>query len=252
MRSLIAIPVYNEARYLPRVIEAVRRHGHDILIVDDGSTDRTAALLQRESDLCILRHEQNLGYGRSLIDALQFADRRGYDWIITLDCDEQHEPAWIPRFIEAAERDDADVISGSRYLTDLPGNTNAPSDRRRINEVVTAMLNGVLDLSLTDSFCGFKAHRVASMRRLKLAIDGYAFPLQFWVQAAHAGLGIREISVPLIYNDPNRHFGGVLDDPDTRLQHYLDVLSEALTQVGRAPLPDASPCGDPTGCPTAV
>lgn len=236
LRPLIAVPVYNEAASIGRVIEAIRPYATDILVVDDGSTDETPARLDELADIQRIRHSINLGYGRSLIDAFDHAHRGGYDWVVTLDADEQHEPALIPRFLAAAACGDADIVSGSRYLQSFSHNTSAPSDRRRINHVVTDVLNSVLGLGLTDAFCGFKAHRVSAMRQLELSVNGYAFPLQFWVQAAHAGLRVREVAVPLIYNDPNRHFGGSLDSPCLRLRHYLDVLAEALQATGRARL----------------
>jgi len=242
---LIAIPVYNESSHLLRVVETVRHHADDILIIDDGSTDATPGLLEGLPGIRRIRHAINLGYGRSLIDAFAYAAAHRFDWLITLDCDEQHEPSFIPRFIEEAARGDADVISGSRYLSELPGNTAAPSDRRRINGVITEVLNSVLGLRLTDSFCGFKAHRISAMQRLHLTVNGYAFPLQFWVQVVRAGLTVRELAVPLIYNDPNRHFGGLLDSPTLRLKHYLDVLSDSLAEIGR---PRPSTCEWLAGC----
>jgi dolichol-phosphate mannosyltransferase len=96
---------------------------------------------------------------------------------------------------------------------------------------ITKALNEALGLELTDAFCGFKAYRCASIKRLTLNIPGYAMPLQLWVQAVHHDLRIREIPVRLIYNDPNRHFGGMLDDPDARLAHYLQVLAGELAGV---------------------
>jgi glycosyltransferase involved in cell wall biosynthesis len=233
MRVLVALPVYNEARYVRRVLHEVRRYSRDVLVVDDGSTDGTAEILQRESGLVVLRHPENIGYGRSLIDAFAYAHRHGYDWIISLDCDDQHEPHRIPDFIAQARQDDADIISGSRYLEELPGNTPAPADRRGINQRITRLLNNTLGLTLTDAFCGFKAARVEALARLELSVIGYAFPMQFWVQAVHHGLRIRELAVPRIYLDPTRHFGGLLDDPDSRLEHYLDVFRRELTRVGR-------------------
>ena len=224
MRTLVAIPIYNEALYLSDVLDDVRRYADFILAVNDGSTDGTAEILAAARDIDVIHHRTNLGYGQSLIDAFEFAQRRGFDWVITMDCDRQHEPSRIPVFMEAARRDDADVISGSRYLdtavpADLP-----PADRRRINFKLTGLINERLNLSITDAFCGYKAHRVASMDLLNLSEPGYALPMQFWAQVARAGLRIREIPVRLIYNDPNRQFGGDLDDPEARLQHYLSVF----------------------------
>ncbi len=231
MRVLVAIPVFNEERYLPRVLSEVRRYASDVLVVDDGSTDTTPDLLRGLRPTAVIRHGKNLGYGQSLIDAFAFAAGRRYDWIITMDCDDQHEPSRIPEFVAEAERGEADIVSGSRYLSAFGDNDAPPVDRRRINATITWMLNETLGLSLTDGFCGFKAHRVAAMKRLSLDVAGYAFPLQFWVQAAAKCLTVRELPVRLIYQDPSRHFGGMLDNPEARLQHYLDVFNRELARV---------------------
>lgn len=227
MRVLAAIPVFNEERHVARVVAETLRYVENVLVVDDGSTDKTGDILSETPDVVILRHPENRGYGQSLIDAFRYARRHGYGWLVTLDSDNQHEPARIPAFIERASQDDVDVVSGSRYLVDLPGNTPAPEDRRRINARITRMLNRILGLSLTDAFCGFKAYRVEAVARLPLTVPGYAFPMQFWAQAAGERLRIRELPVPLIYNDPNRSFGGKLDDAGARLRHYIDVFVDS-------------------------
>ncbi len=229
MRYLVAVPIFNEARSVKTVLRHVRRYSRDILVVDDGSTDGTREILDGINGIHRLTHPDNRGYGQSLIDAFGFAVRRGYDWIITLDCDEQHEPARIPDFVAAAMRDDVDIISGSRYLVPPDGRCRPPADRQAINQCITDLLNEILNLGITDAFCGFKAYRVASLRKLKLTVPGYAMPLQLWVQAARSGLRIRELPVRLIYNDPHRSFGEQLDDPNTRLLYYYDVLVHELS-----------------------
>lgn len=230
MRVLVAIPIHNEEASVERVLSAVRRYGHDILVIDDGSTDRTPELLERIPDITTITHPENRGYGQSLIDAFGHADRNGYDWVITLDCDEQHEPALIPAFVEAASAGDADLVSGSRYLGECGHDDPAPEDRRAINFTINRLLRQILDIRVTDSFCGFKAHRVAAMRKLNLNEPGYAFPMQFWVQFARADLRLRELRVPRIYRDQSRTFGGTLDDPAARLTHYLNVFVRELNR----------------------
>ena len=226
------MPVYNEEQYLTAVLDAARAQIAEIVVIDDGSTDDSQLILARRKDVCGITHPDNRGYGRSIIDAFHFAQGCDFKWVITMDCDLQHEPARIPDFLAAIEADDADVISGSRYLhDDLPADC-PPPDRRRINQVVTGWVNKTLGLSLTDAFCGFKAYRVEAIDKLDLSESGYALPLQFWVQAAYHGLRVREIPVNLIYNDPNRYFGGSLDDPHTRLKHYRRVFERALAEVG--------------------
>ena len=239
MRTLIAIPVYNEQRYVQKVLELVLEVApppRSVLVIDDGSTDATPTLLAR-FPVEVIRHSRNRGYGRSMQDAFRWASCDRFDWVITMDCDEQHEPAAIPEFVAAMEQDDADVISGSRYMAPAASGDQPPPDRRAINATITAELNQRLGLQLTDSFCGFKAYRMAALCGLRLDVDGYAFPMQFWVQAVAAGLRIREIPVKLIYNDPRRSFGGPLDDPGVRIAHYRCVLHRELRRCAdRLPL----------------
>jgi len=233
MKFLIAIPVFNEEQYLHGVLKEVGRFGHDVLVIDDGSTDATARILGERRGIKVITHPENRGYGQSMIDAFRHAAERGYDWIITIDCDDQHEPAFIPKFVDRARACGVDIISGTRYRQDFSGNTEAPSDRREINKRITCLMNQTLGYQLTDAFCGFKAYRVAALSGLSLTVPGYAFPLQFWVQAHHHGLRVCELPVKLIYKDPNRYFGGVLDDPEARLHHYLDVFHSELKRVAR-------------------
>jgi dolichol-phosphate mannosyltransferase len=235
---LIAIPVYNEFRTVGQVLDKVLRYHHEILLVDDGSTDGTSEVLASRSDIRTIRHPVNRGYGRSVIDAFDYAGRHGFDWVITMDCDEQHEPESIPDFVRAIETDQWDLISGSRYLDPRADDDLPPGERRTVNSTITSILNTLLPLKLTDAFCGFKAHRTSAMRRLLLDESGYAFPMQLWPRAAKADLRITEIPVRLIYNDPNRHFGGLLDDVSFRLKHYLDVLRSELDR------PAAEPAGE--------
>lgn len=253
MRTLIAIPVYNEERYVRGVLSHVLEYAEagDVLVIDDGSTDRTAELVSK-FPVDVLRHAANRGYGRSMRDAFNWAIVHRFDWVITMDCDEQHEPAALPVFRSESARigdDAADVVSGSRYL-DSSSQTEGspPPDRRSINRVMTEEINQRLGLSLTDSFCGFKSYRVDALRRLRLDEDGYAFPMQFWVQAVAHGLRVREVPVRLIYNDPNRTFGGPLDDPTIRLRHYRRVLRCELARCAERMPKSALRQLEGTGC----
>ena len=118
---LTAIPVYNEERHLESVLREVRRYSSRILVIDDGSTDRTPELLARQDGLEVITHPHNSGYGAALISAFGFAREQAIDILVTTDCDGQHEPARIPVLLEAIH--DADIVSGSRYLRDFRQNT---------------------------------------------------------------------------------------------------------------------------------
>jgi len=226
---LTALPVFNEVAHVEQVLAEVRRFSRDVLVVDDGSTDGTSEKLASLGKLRVVRHTRNRGYGAALQTAFRYADEQGYDIVVTIDCDGQHEPQRIPQFVDACR--DADLVSGSRYLRRFPGDHQPPPDRRRINRQVTVELNRRLGLQLTDAFCGFKAYRSEAIRRLTLSEPGYAMPLELWVQAAAAGLRIIELPVPLVYLDEKRSFGGSLDDPFTRLECYHLVLDRSMAAV---------------------
>ena len=228
-RWLTALPVYNEVRYVDDVLDEVSHYSPEILVVDDGSTDGTSDLLAARSDIFVVRHPQNRGYGAGLKSAFDFAGRNGYDYLVTIDCDGQHEPQRIPEFVAACEG--VDIVSGSRYLRQFAGDSLPPAARQRINRQITDELNRRLGLHLTDAFCGFKAYRVSALQPLRLTETGYAMPIELWVQAVAAGLAIIELPVPLIYLDESRSFGGELDDAATRLSHYYDVLERSLEAV---------------------
>ncbi len=231
MSVLIAIPVHNERKYVSSVLERVRHFHDQILFVDDASTDGTGEFLQTQPGIHLVCHPKNMGYGKAIIDAFDYASGNGFDWVITMDCDEQHEPEMIPAFLDAIQTDQWDIISGSRY-TDLNVTDDvAPGDRRVINQTITTTVNELFNWHLTDTFCGFKAHRVNTMLPLKLDEAGYAFPLQLWPRVYDAGLRLTEIPVKRIYNDPTRSFGGNLDDANKRLRHYMDVLKRELLRI---------------------
>ena len=263
-RFLTALPVYNEQAHVATVLEEVRKHATDILVIDDGSTDGTAQALVQCPWVKVVSHSKNLGYGAALQTAFQYAIEHQYDVLLTIDCDGQHEPQRIGQLVTTCWnspthedssglnpsgspdpfvsirsstrhgksfspwRDTVDIVSGSRYLVVDQSATPPPEARRQINAQVTLELNRRLGLKLTDAFCGFKAYRVESLKQLDLTETGYALPLELWVQAAHHGLRIVENPVPLVYLDEKRSFGGALDDASTRLVYYRKVIDHAL------------------------
>jgi dolichol-phosphate mannosyltransferase len=232
MRWLTAIPIYNEAKTLHGVLNEVRRYSPEILVVDDGSTDGTGPLLDREPGLRRVTHPKNRGYGAALKSAFEYAVAHDFDVLVTMDCDGQHEPARIPVLLEAIGT--ADIVSGSRYLRDFRQNTPVPEERLRINRMVTREINDRYVLTITDAFCGFKAYRREALAQLRVTEMGWGMPLQIWVQAARLGLRVAEVGVPRVYLDPNRTFG-VLNDADERLAYYRRVLDDAERQFDAEP-----------------
>src|SRR5437879_6071762 len=166
MKFLTAVPIYNEERHLEAVLAEIRRYSEHILVVNDGSTDGSGALLARHADLTVISHERNRGYGAAIASAFRHAADSEFDVLVTVDCDGQHEPGRIPVLLEAIH--DADIVSGSRYLRDFRQDTPVPEERMRINRQITAEINERYGLNLTDAFCGFKAYRRSALAGLRV------------------------------------------------------------------------------------
>ncbi len=243
-RWLAAIPVYNEVKHVDGVLDEVLRYATDVLAVDDGSKDGTTELLKKRHDIAVIHHPKNRGYGAALKTAFNYAIEEGYEFLVTLDCDGQHQPQRIPSFIEACKK--CDIVSGSRYLQAFEGDSlPPPPERLYINRTITKRINDLFGWNLTDTFCGFKAYRVSALEQLRITVDGYAMPLELWAQAAMLGLSIQELPVPLIYLDLARSFGGALDDGGVRLKYYNSIIDESIQamQARGLKLPALFPAG---------
>lgn len=232
-RVLTALPVFNEEKHVLEVLQEVCRYSQDVLVVDDGSSDRTPELLATQTHVRVLTHEKNQGYGAALRSAFLAAQDEDYDVLVTIDCDGQHEPKLIPEMAAAVfppGETPIDIISGSRYLKRFEGDSIPPEERRKINVEITRLVNERLGLNLTDTFCGFKAYRVDALKAFDITELGYAMPLQAWVQAVAHGLRIVEFPVPLVYLEEARSFGGSLDKSEIRRRYYLDLFQREMAK----------------------
>jgi len=232
VKSLVIVPVYNEEPYLTRVIDKIRQYHSDILVVDDGSSDCTPQILRHlrsKFGVQFMCHRRNLGYGRTLIDGFNYSIQHGYDAVVTIDADDQHEPRYITQLLAALPG--WDIVSCSRYMPGGQVVGQVPPERRRVNAEVTAIINCVTGYRLTDTFCGLKAYAVSALRKLNLTEPGYGMPLQMWIQAARASLRVKEVPVCVKYVDPNRTFGAELDVAKKRLEYYRRVIRYELAKI---------------------
>jgi glycosyltransferase involved in cell wall biosynthesis len=208
---LVVVPVYNEMPHLADVLRTIRLcWDGDILAVDDHSTDNSLDLLRMMDSLQVIRNRRNAGAGGVLLRAFRFARKHRYRHVITLDADGQHSPFLIRDFVHAIEphccgtcrcRHKSDFVWGSRYLRGHVKLSRAFQARQEVNRIVTRRLNRLTPYKLTDAFCGFRAYRVDAVSRLDITETGYGMFLQMTLQAARAGITIREIPVPLVYLD---------------------------------------------------
>lgn len=228
-KYLLFIPAYNVVNTIGEVIDKIRHihPGMNVLVINDGSADGTGYLLDLRKDITVLHNHKNHGYGATLIKGFEYAINHHYDYLITLDGDKQHQPGEIERFISENIKQEADILSGSRYLkVTLKEMNQAPVDRKRVNERITRTINNITGYHLTDAFCGFKLYKVDSLKKLHLSEPGYGMPLQLLIEARKKGLSIREVPVKLIYFDGGNT--NVAQKLFSRYRYYLEIIKNEM------------------------
>lgn len=245
-KFLVIIPVYNEENAINEVARKTVTNCKDfadIVFINDGSSDNSTGILNNLKTIYpfleVIHKSKNEGYGSSLITGFNLGIQKKYEFMITMDCDDQHQPEDLLRFYNFDSK--IDVVSGSRYM---PGSNSsgipAPKDRVEINQRITLNLNDKYSMSLTDSFCGYKRYRTERIKNHDFSELGYAFPMEFWAYSCKKRLAIQEIPVNRIYVTDDRSFGEDLDKKRKRYKYYLKAWQKAHTRYFSSKLFQAS------------
>lgn len=207
----IVIAALNEARTIESVVRAALRWCPNVYVVDDGSSDGTADVLQ-DLDLTLLRHERNEGKGASLWDGMQAALADGADVVITLDGDGQHQPADIPRLLQHHRRAPDQIVIGSR----LAQRKAFPTLRYLANRFANFWISWAAGYPISDSQSGFRVYPRAVLRNLPprpRRKDGFVFESRLLIEAGYRGVRSSAVPIDAIYRPDARpsHFRAVAD-----------------------------------------
>jgi dolichol-phosphate mannosyltransferase len=202
MQVTVCLPTYNELDNLEPMVRALGAHGVRVLVIDDGSPDGTGELADRlaqELDFVdVLHRKQKEGLGRAYLAGFARALEDGAELVLEMDCDFSHDPADVPRLIEAAS--DADLVLGSRYV---PGGGVRNWGRlRRLISWVGSVYTRVLLMPIHDPTGGFKCFRRAVLESLELervTSRGYAFQIELTYRALRKGF--RVVEVPIVFSE---------------------------------------------------
>jgi dolichol-phosphate mannosyltransferase len=206
MRATVCLPTYNERENLPRMIEAlhgVLRDGDRVLVIDDSSPDGTGELADRLAEthdfVDVLHREEKEGLGRAYIAGFERVLETDAELVLEMDCDFSHDPADVPRLIEAAEAG-ADLVLGSRYVAG-GGTRNWGIVRRLISRGGSVYTAVFLHMGVKDPTGGFKCFRRGVLERLDLkgiTPRGYAFQIETTWRVKQLGFGVVEIPITFV------------------------------------------------------
>jgi hypothetical protein len=221
-RVIVGIPAYNEEVAIGSIVLRALKHAAEVVVVDDGSRDRTAEIA-RSAGAHVISHIRNEGKGAGIRDAFLYAQNNGADILVLIDGDGQHNPDEIPRLIRPVVEKQADLVNGSRFLD--RAENDVPAYRRVGQEILTLATNVGTKRKISDTQSGFRAFAKKSFGCFTFRQNGMAIESEMLMDAAEAGLIILEVPINVRYDvdgssiDPVSHGVGVLNK-------VLGLLSE--------------------------
>lgn len=213
-KTLVAVPCYNEGLMIASVVLRSRGFVDDVLVVDDGSSDRTA-ITAKEAGAIVITHKTNRGYGGALKTCFGYARDNGYDVMVILDGDGQHDPANIPDMLQKMRESGADIVIGSRFLGEQ---VDMPFYRRiglRVLDRATRSSGGA---PTTDTQCGYRAYGPKAIEQIALSDDSMGAGSEILAVAQENGLTVDEVPIRVRYD---------LEDTSSQnaVVHGVDVMS---------------------------
>jgi Glycosyltransferases involved in cell wall biogenesis len=194
MKTAALIPAYKEEKHIAMVVAETGRYVPHVLVVDDGSLDRTGELAA-SAGAEVLANGRNQGKGASMITGLDHLFAHGFDAVVCLDADGQHVPAEIPRFIEAGEN--ADLVVGNR-MADVK---TMPFARLWTNRVTSWILSGLAGVNVPDTQCGYRLVRREAWEQITIAARNYDFEGEMIVAMGRNGFRVVSVPVSTVYGD---------------------------------------------------
>lgn len=202
----IIIPAFNEASVIANTIHGIKKSlgnsSYNIIVVNDGSRDDTAAVAVRYADY-VITHRRNCGLGAAISTGLEFARREGYHQLVTFDADGQHDPTDIPKALSQLDLG-YDVVVGSRFIGTHSGLTLMRRLILYLSNLITFLFFGV---STTDSQSGFRALNRTAIEKLKLESNRMEVASEFFGQIKRAGLKLGEVGIHIRYTEYSKGKG---------------------------------------------
>ena len=190
------IPAYNEAKHLPDVVRRTRQELDHVLVVDDGSTDDTAAQA-RTAGAEVLVHSENRGKGESIKAGLRYWMERGFLWVVILDADGQHLPEEIERMLDEAGADGADLLIGNR-MNDVG---SMPLVRRVVNRYMSNKISRVCGQQIPDTQCGFRMLHRDLIPSVLVGTNRFDYETEMLILASRKGFRIASVPITTVYSD---------------------------------------------------
>ncbi|MBI2651714.1 glycosyltransferase family 2 protein [Candidatus Woesearchaeota archaeon] len=192
-RIFAVIPAYNEEKYIGRIIKETKKYANNIIVVDDGSKDKTNEIAKK-SNAIVLTHVVNLGKGAALKTGCDYAVKKKADILIAMDADAQHEPSEIPKFLEKIKK--YEVVLAYRKL-----NKDMPSILKFGNWFINKTIRFLYGIEVKDSQCGYRAFTSKAYKKIRWKASDYSMESEMIAKIGKHKLSYTEIPIETIYSD---------------------------------------------------
>ena len=216
---VVIIPAFNEERFIASVVLLARKHAERIIVIDDGSTDRTVTLAQQAgAEVITIRHG---GKAAALTEGFHHALTFDPSVIVTIDADAQHDPAEIPVVIRPILEDRADIVVGSRFMDKI---NEIPGWRKIGQHALTWLTNAASGTKISDSQSGYRAFSPAALSRLRLSSNGLGVESEMQMQWKKAQIRVMEVGISVQYKDKMKR------NPVVHGLRVIDTIMKAIAQ----------------------
>jgi len=196
IQPLMLVPAHNEAKFISGVVNALKVLGHDVIVIDDGSIDDTAAQAKAAGAIVVSTGRKS-GKGNALRQGFAYALKENVAAVITLDGDGQHAPSDIQAFIHKYELTKADVINGNR----LENPKGMPLIRLLTNKFMSAIISCLCHQKVADTQCGFRLITRSVLEQVTLECADFEIETELLIQASKKGFRIDNVPIATIYGD---------------------------------------------------
>jgi glycosyltransferase involved in cell wall biosynthesis len=202
----VLIPSYNEARTIGDLVRRLRERDLTVYVVDDGSSDDTASIAEREGAV-VLKHKVNKGKGASMREGFRHIIKKGFDSVIVMDGDGQHQVEDIGNFLEKMETTKADIVIGNR----MSDTSSMPLLRVYTNRFMSALISGMSGQRVPDTQSGFRLIKSVVLKNINLESSNYEIESEMIIKAARAGFRIESTTMKTIYRNEKSRINPVID-----------------------------------------
>jgi glycosyltransferase involved in cell wall biosynthesis len=205
-KAIVLIPAYDEAKGIGPIVKKAREAGHKVYVIDDGSTDGTAAVAAA-AGAAIVVNRKNMGKGASIRIGIEAVLKTDFDSVVIMDGDGQHEVSSIADFVKCMEDKGCDIVIGNR-MNDTKG---MPYIRKMTNVFMSNLISKTCGQQIPDTQCGFRLIKKKVFEDISIDTANFEIESEIIIKAAKAGFKICSVPISTVYGDEKSKINPILD-----------------------------------------